>query len=243
VQPRRLVAYGDDPSQFGELSLPDGRPRGVVVVIHGGFWKAAYDLSLGRPLASALVESGWAALNLEYRRVGNGGGSPVTLDDVAAGIDTLAKVDGLDLSTVVTLGHSAGGHLAAWAASRGRFERWARGVQVTAVVSQAGVLDLRAAHLAGLGGGAVAAFLGHPPGPGDDPVDPRRQAPLDVPLWCVHGRDDDIVPIAQSEEYVAAATAGGARAELVAVDGDHFVVIDPTSDAWAKTLAVLDTLA
>ena len=81
---------------------------------------------------------------------------------------------------------------------------------------------------AGLGGGAVAAFLGHPPGPDDDPADPRRQAPLDVPLWCVHGRDDDIVPIAQSEEYVAAATAAGARAELVAVDGDHFVVIDPT---------------
>ena len=118
-------------------------------------------------------------------------------------------MDGLDLSTVVTLGH-AGGHLAAWAASRGRFERWAGGVEVTAVVSQAGVLDLRAAHLAGLGGGAVAAFLGHPPGPEDDPVDPRRQAPLDVPLWCVHGRSDDTVPIAQSEEYVAAATAAGA---------------------------------
>ena len=50
------------------------------------------------------------------------------------------------------------------------------------------------------------------------------------------------MPIAQSEEYVAAATAAGARAELVAVDGDHFVVIDPTSDAWAKTLAMLDTL-
>jgi acetyl esterase/lipase len=242
VQPSRRVAYGDDPSQFGELSLPDGRPRGVVVVIHGGFWKAAYDLSLGRPLASALVESGWAVLNLEYRRVGNGGGSPATLDDVAAGIDTLVAVDALDLSTVVTLGHSAGGHLAAWAASRGRFERWTGGVEVTAVVSQAGVLDLRAAHLAGLGGGAVAAFLGHPPGPEDDPVDPRRQAPLDVPLWCVHGRGDDTVPITQSEEYVAAATAAGARAELLAVDGDHFVVIDPASEAWAKTLAILDTL-
>jgi acetyl esterase/lipase len=247
-RPDGRIAYGDDPSQFGELALPAGTPRGVVVVIHGGFWKAEYDLSLGRPLAAALVRDGWATLNLEYRRVGpagsgGGGGSPATLDDVAAGIDALAGVDGLDLSTVVTLGHSAGGHLAAWAASRGRFERWAGGVDVTAVVSQAGVLDLRAAHLAGLGGGAVAAFLGHPPGPDDDPADPRRQAPLDVPLWCVHGRDDDIVPIAQSEEYVAAATAAGARAELVAVDGDHFVVIDPTSDAWAKTLAVLDTLA
>ena len=88
-----------------------------------------------------------ATLNLEYRRVGPAGSGRRRFArhprDVAAGIDALAGVDGLDLSTVVTLGHSAGGHLAAWAASRGRFERWAGGVDVTAVVSQAGVLDLR----------------------------------------------------------------------------------------------------
>jgi acetyl esterase/lipase len=248
VQPSRRVPYGDDPSQFGELTLPSGTPRGVVVVIHGGFWKAAYDLSLGRPLAADLVARGWATLNLEYRRVGppgttgGGGGVPSTLDDVAAGIDALAGVAGLDLATVVTLGHSAGGHLAAWAASRDRFERWAGGVEVTAVVAQAGVLDLRAAHRAGLGGGAVAAFLDHAPGPDDDPVDPRRQLPLDVPLWCVHGRDDDLVPITQSEEYVAAATAAGARAELFAVEGDHFAVIDVRDAAWARTLRILDAL-
>ncbi len=243
--PEDTVAYGDDPSQFGELHLPDRTPHGVVVVIHGGFWKSAYDLSLGRPLATDLAAAGWAAWNLEYRRVGSGpgggGGAPATLDDVAAGIDKLKDLD-LDLSTVVTLGHSAGGHLAAWAASRGRFEQWAGGVDVTAVVSQAGVLDLRTAYDDGLGGGAVEAFLGHPPGPGDDPADPTRQLPLDVPLWCVHGRDDDIVPIGQSEAYVAAARAAGARAELVAVDGDHFTVIDPESDAWARTLEILGDL-
>ena len=236
----RKITYGDDPSQYAELSLPDGTPRGVVVVIHGGFWKAAYDLSLGRPLARSLADRGWAAWNLEYRRVGNGGGAPATLDDVAAGIDALAEVPGLDTSTVVTLGHSAGGHLAAWAASRGRFEQWPARVPVTHVVSQAGVLDLRSAYDEGLGGGAVEAFLGHPPGPGDAPADPRQQVPLSVPVWCVHGTADDIVPISQSREYVAAATAAGARAELVEVDGDHFVVIDPDSAAWSRTLAVLD---
>jgi acetyl esterase/lipase len=245
--PDGTLAYGDDPSQFGELTLPAGPPRGVVVVIHGGFWKAAYDLSLGRPLAASLAAEGWAAWNLEYRRVGpagsgGGGGAPATLDDVAAGIDRLADLD-LDLSTVLTLGHSAGGHLAAWAASRGRFERWAGGVDVTGVVSQAGVLDLRSAYDDGLGSGAVEAFLGHPPGPADDPVDPTRQLPLDVPLVCVHGRADDIVPIGQSERYVARATAAGARAELVAVDGDHFTVIDTTSAAWRRTLGILDSLA
>ena len=242
----RTVAYGDDPSQYAELSLPAGPPRGVVVVIHGGFWKAQYDLSLGRPLAADLAERGWAAWNLEYRRVGagegGGGGAPATLDDVAAGIDALADVPGLDTSTVVTLGHSAGGHLAAWAASRGRSDRWAERVKVTAVISQAGVLDLRSAYDEGLGGGAVEAFLGHPPGPADDPVDPTRQLPLDVPLWCVHGRDDDVVPIHQSRGYVAAARAAGAQAELVEAAGDHFVVIDPAADAWASTLSILDGL-
>ena len=241
------ISYGEDPSQYGELSVPEGASRGVVVVIHGGFWKAQYDLSLGRPLAASLVEQGWTVWNLEYRRVGissagGGGGVPETLDDIAAGIDALADVPGLDTSTLVTLGHSAGGHLATWAASRGRFERWSDRVPVTAVISQAGVLDLQAGYDERLGANAVVAFLDHAPGPDDAPVDPRQQLPLDVPVWCVHGRSDDIVPISQSEAYVAAATAAGARAELVAIDGDHFTVIDPTSGAWAQTLAILDTL-
>jgi acetyl esterase/lipase len=244
VQPSRRVAYGDDPSQFGELSLPDGRPRGVVVVIHGGFWKAAYDLSLGRPLASALVESGWAALNLEYRRVGNGGGSPATLDDVAAGIDTLAKVDGLDLSTVVTLGHSAGGHLATWAAGRQRFEEWTGGVEVSHVLSQAGVVDLTAAYDEDLGGGAVAALMGvGPDDPAYDLADPMRHVPLDAPVWCLHAPDDDAVPISQSRDYVRAATEAGATAELVEVTGGHFDVIDTRTEAWKMIVGILDTIS
>lgn len=237
-------AYGPDAAQYADLYRPDGGSRGVVVVIHGGFWKAAYDETLGRPLARSLADRGWAAWNLEYRRVGHGGGVPTTLDDVAAGIDALAGVAGLDSSTVVTLGHSAGGQLATWAAARGRFERWApERVPVTAVISQAGVLDLTAAHEDFLGAGAVEAFVGGPPGPGYEQVDPLRQVPLGVPLWCVHGREDLIVPISQSRTYVATARAAGARAELVAVDGDHFTVVDPASPAWARTLRILDSLA
>ena len=195
----QTIRYGEDPSQFAELSLPRGTPRGVVVVIHGGFWKAAYDLSLGRPLAADLVEKGWAALNIEYRRVGIGGGVPSTLDDVRAAIATLDG-RGLDLTRVVTLGHSAGGHLAAWAGHAID--------AVTHVISQAGVLDLVAADREGLGSGAVAALLGHPAGPADAEADPRQQLPLDVPVWCVHATDDDTVPVSQSREYVAAATGG-----------------------------------
>ncbi len=230
------IRYGDDPSQYVELTRTDGTPRGVVVVIHGGFWKAAYDLSLGRPLAADLVDKGWAALNIEYRRVGpaasgGGGGVPSTLDDVRAAIGTLGDT-GLDLTRVVTLGHSAGGHLATWAG---------RAVDaVTHVVSQAGVLDLVAADRDGLGGGAVQALLGHRAGPGDADVDPTQQLPLAVPVWCVHATDDDTVPIRQSVDYVAAATAAGAHAELVEVAGDHYVVIDPTTQAWRRTVEILD---
>ena len=237
----RTIRYGADSSQVVELSVPEGQPKGVVVVIHGGFWRAAYDLELGRPLARSLVEHGWAAWNIEYRRVGNGGGAPTTLDDVHAAIETLADTD-LPRDRVITVGHSAGGHLATWAASRGRHARWPTQVAVTGVVSQAGVVDLRGAHTEGLGSGAVAAFLGHPPGPDDDPADPLRQVPLAVPVHCVHGVADDVVPVSQSRRYVETARAAGAQAELTEVPGDHFVVIDPEHDAWTRTLGILEHL-
>jgi acetyl esterase/lipase len=232
------ITYGDDPSQLVELHRPPGASRGVVVVIHGGFWKAAYDHALGAPLARSLAERGWTAWNIEYRRVGNGGGTPETFDDVAAAIDALADVDGLDLSTVVTLGHSAGGHLAVWAAGRPD-----PGVRVTHAISQAGVLDLVRADRAGLGGKAAAALLGHQAGPDDAQWDPQQQVPLDVPVWCVHGVDDTVVPLEQSEGYVTAARAAGAEAELVRVEGDHFVVIDPASKAWQAQLEILDGIS
>jgi len=225
-----IHAYGPDASQYGELSRPAGEARGVVVVIHGGFWKEQYGLEWGRPVAADLVARGWVAWNLEYRRVGNGGGAPATLDDVAAGIDLLADLVA-DVSTVVALGHSAGGHLATWAADRSR---------LTAVISQAGVLDLRSAHSDRLGGGAVEALLGHPPTAEDDRFDPLRQVPLDVPVWCVHAPQDDTVPISQSRDYVAAAHAAGAAATLVEVPGDHYSVIDPASEAWRLTVEILE---
>jgi acetyl esterase/lipase len=238
---RVLIRYGDHEAQFLELTSVPGA-RGTVVVIHGGFWKAAYDLSLGRPLAADLAARGWSTANVEYRRVGDGGGWPGTFDDVAAGIDRLADVDGLPVGTVVTLGHSAGGHLAVWAAARGRFVRWQpERVRVTHAVSQAGVLDLGAADRDGLGGGAVARMLGAAPA-AYDLVDPTTQLPLDVPVWCVHGAADDVVPPSQSADYVARARAAGAAAELVEVAGDHFVVIDPETPAWSRTVAILDAL-
>ncbi|CAN5656760.1 MAG: alpha/beta hydrolase family protein [Ilumatobacteraceae bacterium] len=239
----QTIRYGDHPAQFVELTRPaGGTPAPVAVVIHGGFWKPQFDLSLGRPLAATLPAHGWAALNIEYRRVGDGGGYPSTLDDVGAAIDALADVEGarLDLSTVVTIGHSAGGHLAAWAATRDD-----PAVPVTAVIPQAGVLDLRQAARDGLGGGAAQALLGGDPGEVGaryDDASPIEHLPLGVPIRCIHGRADDIVPLAQSESFVDAALAAGDDAELAVVEGDHFVVIDPESEAWATVQRWLEEL-
>ena len=234
------IPYGDDPSQWVDVRDPEGEPRGLVAIIHGGFWKAEYDASLGTPLAEDLTARGWTTVNLEYRRVGNGGGFPETFDDIDRG---LAVMTSTHTGPVVTLGHSAGGHLAAWAASRGRTE-WPAGIEVTHVISQAGVLDLTSAFEQGLGGGAVQALMGAAPDDESyDLADPQRMIPLDVPLWAVHAGDDDVVPFEQSVHYVEAASAAGAEATLVHVTGGHFGVIDTSSDAWAAIVRVLDSIS
>jgi acetyl esterase/lipase len=238
----RTTAYGPHPDQFLELTLPAGSgPAPVAVVLHGGFWRAAYGIELARPLAADLARAGWAAVAVEYRRVGSGGGWPATLDDVAAALDALADLPGrLDLADVTVVGHSAGGHLAAWAAGRGRLPAGAPGagprVRVSAAVLQAGVLDLARAAEQGLGRRATQEFLGGEPG--DVPgryatADPVRLLPTGAEVLCVHGADDDVVPPEQSERYAAAATAAGDRVQVRPVAGGHREPIDPAGEAWA----------
>jgi acetyl esterase/lipase len=216
---QRRLRYGDDPSQFGVL-YGEGP---VAVVIHGGFWKATYDLSLMDPVCLDLAARGWAAWNIEYRRLGNGGGVPATLDDVAAAIDFLATLD-LDLARVVTIGHSAGGHLAAWAALR-RSPR----VPVTGMVAQAGVLDLRRAQELALSHGVVDRFLdGHALAE----ASPMELLPLRVPALLTHGDRDDVVPLEISERF---AEASGATLH-VQPDAGHFGHLDPTDPLWRAVI-------
>lgn len=241
-------SYGGHAAQFGELSRPAGRSTGTVVIVHGGFWRARYDLSLGRPLATDLVRRGYTVWNLEYRRVGGGGGWPHTFLDVAAGIDVLADLD-VDTSAVVAIGHSAGGHLGVWAAGRSTLPPDAPGagprVAVTGVVAQAGVLELvRCAH-DGVGGTAAPDLMGGTPA--DVPeryrvADPLAALPITAPVLCVHSRADAQVPFAQSAGYVAAATRAGATATLQEVHGDHFTLIDPASPDWSVVVAALPGL-
>jgi acetyl esterase/lipase len=237
--------YGDHPAQFGELSRPVGRPSDTVVIIHGGFWRAAYSLDLGRPLAADLLARGYTVWNLEYRRVGGGGGWPATFEDVAAGVDLLAELD-VDTDRVVLVGHSAGGHLAVWAAGRAALAAAAPGagprVTPAAVISQAGVLDLAAADRLQLSNGAVRELLGEPSADRLALTDPLTQAPLTVPVRCVHSRRDEIVPFAQSAGYVAAAQAAGGRASLVESSGDHFTLIDPATPDWQLVVSALPEL-
>ena len=216
----------------------------MVVVIHGGFWKAEYDLSLGRPLAASLVARGWAAWNLEYRRVGNGGGVPATLDDVAAGIDALADVDDLDTSKVIALGHSAGGHLAAWAAARGRFERWQpERVRLTGVVAQAGVLDLRSGvrRAASAAARSKRSSAIRPVPTTTRPTRSGRSRSTYRSGACT-AATTTTVPISQSRDYVAAARAAGAAADARGGGGDHYASSTRPPTSGPATLAVLDRL-
>src|SRR5262252_9520547 len=196
MQPARY-RYGPDPAQHGELWLPADPVAGTIVIIHGGFWRARYDLSFGRPLAADLARRGYTAWNLEYRRVGAGGGWPETFEDIAAGIDLLAELP-VATARVVAIGHSAGGHLAAWAAGRARLAPGVPGaaprVELTAVVSQAGVLALADCARDGVGGTAALDLMGG--GPDDLPeryrlADPMDALPLAAAVLCVHSRADD----------------------------------------------------
>jgi acetyl esterase/lipase len=245
-------AYGPGPDQFVELTLPPGDVAApVVVVLHGGFWRAAHGIELARPLAADLAARGWAAVAVEYRRVGigagGGGGWPATLEDVAAALDLLPDLGEaaplLDLDDVTVVGHSAGGHLAAWAAGRGRLPDGAPGsaprVRVTAAVLQAGVLDLVRADEQRMGDGAVAGFLGGRAGEVPDryaAADPIRLLPTGADVLCVHGTADTTVPLEQSERYAAAARAAGDTVTVAALPGDHMVVIDPAAEPWRHTV-------
>ena len=235
----RRVQYGEDTeNQFAELRMPAERPRATVVLLHGGYWYPEYGLDQMHPMAASLTGLGFATWNVEYRRTGAGGGFPNTLSDVAAAVDRLVGDDlpeGLS-ENVVLVGHSAGGHLAVWAASRN--DRTPGGepkVQPRGAISLAGVLDLMRAGAATGSTVPVSAFMGGSPTetPEDYALaDPARLVPASCPVWAVHADRDGTVPPEQSRSYVALASAAGATVKRVVVPGDHIAVIDPTASCF-----------
>lgn len=247
--------YGDGRHQLAELRLPAGRPpHAVVVTIHGGYWRARYSRRVSRPIAADLARRGWASWNIEYRRLGlgQGGGWPATFDDVAAAIDALADVEPglLQLDRVAAVGHSAGGHLALWAAARPGLPAGAPGaeprVRLAAVGALAAVSDLEASRELTEPGGRVHKLLGGAPSQRDERyalASPIRRLPLGIPVLLVHGDADETVPIRRSRNFAAAARAAGDEVRLVEVPGaDHRAVVDPRTEAWAPTVRWLADL-
>jgi acetyl esterase/lipase len=202
------IRYGSHEDQVLDLRRADGP---VVLVLHGGFWRAGFTKRNTDALAAALTQEGWTTANVEYRRLGPGRYREM-LDDVTAAAGLVEPA--------VAIGHSAGGHLALWLAAQGG---------TAAAVALGGVCDLRDAAAAGLGNDAVRELLGADPS--DVPeADPAQQLPLGAPQLLVHGTEDDRVPIEHARAY---ARAAGDEARMLELEGaDHFDPIDPRYAGW-----------
>jgi acetyl esterase/lipase len=240
------LPYGTDSNQFADLRLPrDKKQVPVVMNIHGGYWRARYDLVHAGHLCAVLTANGCATWNIEYRRVGNaGGGWPGTFEDVANAYRFLAQIAprfSLDPSRVVVMGHSAGGQLALCLA--------AHEPSVQRVVSLAGVTDLQRAYDLHLSNDAVVEFLGGKPNEVPDHYQDADPIRLNIPQarqLLLHGLADDVVPPEFSRNYAAKKKKAREKLDLVEVtNADHFDLIDPRSKVWlqveAKVLTMLSS--
>jgi acetyl esterase/lipase len=236
-EPDLRFPYGQDPNQFVDVRIPAGKgPHPIVFFIHGGYWRAKYNLTYAGHLCHALKKAGIATWNIEYRRVGNpGGGWPGTFEDVRSAYRALREhrndsVARLDLKKLCVAGHSAGGHLALCLAA---FEH-----SVTHVLSLAGVLDLRRAWELHLSNDAAAAFLGG--SPADVPDHYREASPAERAIpqatqKLIHGTADGSVPYEISQSYVDKKKTTGEHVELITFQNiGHFEIVDPTSSVWKQ---------
>lgn len=248
----QAIRYGPSANQEADLHLPATRRPPVVCLLHGGFWRMPYGRDQMTAIADDLASRDLAVWNLEYRRLGGSGGWPATMDDVAAGIGHLTQLPGagfdLDLDRVAVVGHSAGGHLALWAAARNRgpHARVSR-VRVLAAVGLAPIADLARAYDWKVGGQVVAELMGGAPSRYPEryrAASPMEMLPLGVRQLVLHGTADDAVPIELSRRYARAAAAAGDAIELVELQATgHMEYLDPGSEAYAtlchRLLAVM----
>jgi acetyl esterase/lipase len=254
------IPYGTDSSQYAELRVPAGSgPYPVVVLVHGGCFKAAYATARDMaPMADALKANGIATWNIEYRRLGQpGGGWPGTYLDVGRAIDhlrTVARRHRLDLGRVVIVGHSAGGNLAMWAAARSRLPGTSpvhqrNPLPVRGVIDLAGPVDLTAnipRYQALCQDSVITSLLGGTP----TTVPERYQQasaikllPIGVPQVLVEGTHEDFVPLPLMKAYADVARRAGDSVKLIVIpEAGHFEIASPRSAAWPTVEAAIRAL-
>lgn len=238
---RFTLRYGGSSQQYVDC-LPavvqPGAPHGTVLLVHGGYWRAQFDATLMEPLATEFQRRGWQVGNVEYRRHGNGGGWPETIEDVRAAIQAVTGSAWCAAASgpVVGVGHSVGGQLALLAGSG-----------LDAVIALAPVTDTARTFHERLGEDAAAGFFGAGPEQLPDQYEdssPVRRLPLGVPALVVHGTNDARVPVSHSHDYVRAACAAGDRVTLLEPAGlDHLAAISPAAAHWDAVFTWLGSLA
>ena len=256
VKPTNHIAYGEHDQQFGELYLPQSvseqeqqKLYPIIILLHGGCWRAAYDSSVLGGLSQSLCQLGYAVWNLEYRRLGNGGGWPVTFQDVALGTDFLRSIADkyyLDLHRVITMGHSAGGHLALWLASRNKLATDSvvyqpKPLAIQSVISLAGIPDLDQASKRSICRGAVDELMGGSP----DAIakkykqgSPHHLEPFDISTYHLVGEFDPIVPFPYLAQYLEENPSPHKQLDIIP-DIGHFEMVMPDTIAWDYILRAL----
>jgi acetyl esterase/lipase len=247
-----VEAYGEHPLQVGEWYAPLGNDIApAVVLIHGGFWRKQYDRQLEHHIAKDLAKNGYLCWNIDYRSGAEPW--PATLTDVAAAYDHLvhgAFGGRVDRQRIAVVGHSAGGHLAAWLGSRHQLPAGAPGYNPNALrpalfVPQAGVVALTRAADRKVGRGAPQELIGGSAEKFPERylvADPLELLPTGVRSVLIHGPRDKVVPIWQSRIYVERATEAGDDSRLEVSKGDHFAHCDPKSSAHRQLLDALATI-
>ena len=258
--PDHRLAYGDDASQIGELRLPAGRgPHPVVVLVHGGCWKAEYATSRDlAPMGDALKDEGIASWNIEYRRLRQpGSGWPGTYLDVGRAVDHLRQLvttHALDLTRVAILGHSAGGHLAMWTGTRHRLPptsslHVATPLPIRGVINLAGTIDM-AENISTMEtechDTVVTGMLGGTPAAVPEryrETSASAMLPLGIRQILIWGEHENFVPLSLAQRHIDAATRAGDHARLVIVPAvGHFESANPRSSAWPAVLEAIRSL-
>ncbi|MDO3384912.1 alpha/beta hydrolase [Gilvimarinus sp. SDUM040013] len=235
------VSWGPLDDQFGDLYLPteaQASPFPLVVMIHGGCWQLPYGLEYTQALSHALALRGLAVWNIEYRRLGGGGEWPNLFKDVAKAADYVSELAlsyPVDPQQVVSMGHSAGGHLALWLASRDKIDSASvlysdAPLALSGAVSLAGVADLSSRVCSSIGQLLINADSLSPLGLGQRMANtsPIEMLPIGLPTLLIGGAADTIVPPRISQSYTDAALIAGDMSEYMVISGaNHFDLIDP----------------